>query len=417
MSLKWRVLAAGVGAWVAGCAYIGTPPPPAREFRGLWIASVRNIDWPSRPGLPVEEQKRELIAIFDRMVASRLNAALLHVRPSADALYDSKIEPWSEYLTGQMGRPPEPYYDPLAFAVEEAHRRGIELHAWLNPYRARRLSETTPAAETHVTRANPELVRTYGSFLWMDPGEPAVRQRVVDVVRDIVRRYDVDGIHFDDYFYPYPEGGADFPDEQSWSRYGAGMERAEWRRRNVDDLIAEVSRAIKEERPGVLFGISPFGIWRPGHPRSVRGLDSYEQIYADSRKWLREGWVDYFTPQLYWARHAPQQRFTDLLRWWTEQNVHRRHIWPGLGAHRVANGRPNGWKADEIIAQIHEIRRRRGAATGYILFNAKVLMENRDRLADRLAEINGRDAAVPETSWLARREGRGSREEVRDSGN
>ena len=403
MSLRLRALVAGVAAWVASCAYIGTPPPPPTEFRGLWIATVSNIDWPSKRGLPVDEQKRELIAIFDRMVESRLNAALLHVRPSADALYPSTIEPWSEYLTGEMGKAPEPFYDPLAFAVDEAHKRGIELHAWLNPYRARRLSETTPPAETHITRANPELVRTYGSFLWMDPGEPAVRQRAVDVVRDIVRRYDVDGIHFDDYFYPYPENGADFPDEETWLRHGAGLDRAEWRRRNVDALIEEVARAIKQERPTVKFGISPFGIWRPGHPRSVRGLDSYEQIYADSRRWLREGWVDYFTPQLYWARSAPQQRFTDLLRWWTEQNVHRRHLWPGLGAHRVGSGRSNQWKADEIIAQIHEIRARRGAATGYILFNARVLMQNRDRLADRLAEINERDVPVPPTPWIEKK--------------
>ena len=399
MSFRARALAAGLAVWIGSCAYIGTPPPPSREFRGLWIASVRNIDWPSKPGLTTEEQQRELIAIFDRMVASNLNAALLHVRPSGDALYASSIEPWSEYLTGEMGKAPEPFYDPLAFAVEEAHRRGLELHAWLNPYRARRLSETTAASPTHVTMANPELVRTYGSFLWMDPGEPQVRQRAVDVVRDIVRRYDVDGLHFDDYFYPYPENNADFPDEDTWSRHGSGLSRSDWRRQNVDNLIQDVARVIKEEKPRVKFGISPFGIWRPGYPRSVRGLDAYEQIYADGRKWLREGWVDYFTPQLYWARSAPQQRFTDLLRWWKEQNVHKRHLWPGLGAHRVGSGRANAWRADEIIAQIHEIRARRGS-TGYILFNAKVLMENRDRLADRLAEINPKAVPVPASPWL-----------------
>lgn len=395
MSFRNRTLAAAVAALLGSCAYIGTPPPPAREFRGLWIASVNNIDWPSRRDLTVEEQKRELVAILDRMVATNLNAALLHVRPTGDALYPSDIEPWSEYLTGAMGVPPEPFYDPLAFAVEEAHRRGIELHAWLNPYRARRLTETSPADASHITVANPELVRRYGSFIWMDPGEPAVRQRAVDVVRDIVRRYDVDGIHFDDYFYPYPENGADFPDEESWLRYGAGLSRADWRRKNVDDLIVEVAQAIRQEKPSVRFGVSPFGIWRPGHPRSVRGLDAYEQIYADARKWLREGLVDYLAPQLYWARSAPQQRFTDLLRWWTEQNVHDRGLWIGLGAHRVGTGRANAWRADEIIAQIHEIRARRGAATGYILFNARVLMQNRDGLADRLAAINPSPVPTP----------------------
>ena len=386
MLLSRRAFAILAGLMLFQCVHV-MPPLPEGEFRGLWVASVRNIDWPSKPGLPVEEQKRELIAILDRMVDLNLNGMIFHIRPSADALYQSSLEPWSEYLTGEMGKAPEPFYDPLAFAVEEAHRRGIELHAWLNPYRARRLSETTPAASTHITVAHPERVRTYGSFLWMDPGEPAVREQAVAVVRDIVRRYDVDGIHFDDYFYPYPENNADFPDEATWKRYGNGLPRDEWRRKNIDDLIEQVGRAIKEEKPSVKFGLSPFGIWRPGHPRSVRGLDAYEAIYADSRKWIREGWVDYFSPQLYWSSTAPQQKFADLLRWWSRQNPHARNMWPGLAAHRVANGRPNGFNADEIVGQIRQIRKSR-QANGWILFNAKVVMQNRGGIADKLRELN-----------------------------
>lgn len=396
MSLTRRVLAVLIPLLVLQCVHL--PRLPEGEFRGLWIATVRNIDWPSKPGLTVEDQKSELIAIFDRMVEIGLNGAILQVRPSGDAFYPSAYEPWSEFLTGEMGRAPEPFYDPLAFAVEEAHKRGLELHAWLNPYRARRHSETTPAAPTHITIANPELVRDYGSFLWMDPGEPAVRQRAVDVVRDIVRRYDVDGIHFDDYFYPYPENNAEFPDEETWRRYGNGLDRAAWRRKNVDDLIEEVAAVIRQEKPDVRFGISPFGIWRPGHPRSVRGLDSYEKIYADSRKWLRLGWIDYFAPQLYWGSNAPQQRFSDLLKWWARQNVRGRNMWPGLAAHRVANGRPNGFDANEIIGQIQRIRATR-QANGWILFNAKVVMQNRGGIADRLKEVNaGRTDKAPEIS-------------------
>jgi uncharacterized lipoprotein YddW (UPF0748 family) len=395
MSFWWRALRVAVLMGLVACAHVRTPPSTG-EFRGVWVATVRNIDWPSKSGLSVEEQKSELIAILDRMAALGLNAIILQVRPSADALYPSRIEPWSEYLTGEMGRAPEPLYDPLAFAVEEAHRRGLELHAWLNPYRARRLTETTPAAATHITRLHPEVVRTYGSFLWMDPGHPFVRQRTVDVVRDIVRRYDVDGIHFDDYFYPYPENNADFPDEETWRAYGEGLDRDDWRRKNVDDLIEQVARAIKEEKPHVKFGLSPFGIWRPRHPRSVQGLDAYDAIYADSRKWFRLGWVDYFAPQLYWSSSMPQQRFGDLLHWWSQQNRHGRHLWPGLAAYRV-----DRYGVEEIVNQIRQTRRSPGA-NGWILFSAKVVMENRAGLADRLATLNQTVAGVPPTPWIER---------------
>ena len=401
MSLARRVLAVLLPLILFQCIHT-LPPLPEGEFRGVWVATVSNIDWPSKRGLPVEEQQRELIAILDRMSELNLNGVILQVRPSADALYPSPLEPWSEYLTGQMGVAPEPLWDPLEFAVTEAHKRGMELHAWLNPYRARRHTETTPASPDHITIARPDLVRDYGSFLWMDPGEPEVRQRTVDVVRDIVRRYDVDGIHFDDYFYPYPENDLDFPDEATWQRYGDGLSRDDWRRRNVDELIQQVGAAIQEEKPHVRFGISPFGIWRPGHPRSVRGLDSYEKIYADSRKWLRLGWVDYFAPQLYWGQTAPQQRYSDLLKWWSRQNVRGKNMWIGLGAHRVANGRPNQFDAEEIVGQIEKIRKT-GQANGWILFNAKVVMQNRGGLADRLKEINAaKENVPPQTNDLSR---------------
>ncbi len=239
-----------------------------------------------------------------------------------------------------------------------------------------------------------ELVHQYGRMWWLDPGEPYVREYVARIVRDIVRRYDVDAIHFDDYFYPYPEKGVDFPDDDSYSRWNAGMSRDEWRRRNVDLLIWEVSRAIKEEKPNVRFGVSPFGIWRPKHPRRVRGLDAYAQIYADSRKWLQQGWVDYLTPQLYWGTTAPQQRFSDLLRWWRRENRLRIHLWPGLGAHRVANGRPNAFTADEIVDQINLIRR--GTKDpGWILFTMNVLLRDRGGLTDKLEKLNARDVPIP----------------------
>lgn len=381
---------------VAGC---GELPAAQREMRGVWLTTVNNTDWPSRPGLGVAEQQEEMRAFLDCFTGMNLNAVMFHVRPSADALYDSRIEPWSDYLSGELGKAPDPFYDPLAFAVEEAHRRGLELHAWLNPYRARHPLTIPITSPDHIARVHPEFVKTYGRFYWLDPGEPEVRRYVVGVVRDIVQRYDIDAIHFDDYFYPYPENDAEFPDEESYRKYGAGLTRNAWRRRNVDLFIKEVSAAIREEKPWVRFGISPFGIWRPGHPASVRGLDAYDRIFADSKRWLQSGWIDYFVPQLYWGRSAPQQRFDHLLTWWSRQNRRRRHLWPGLAAHRVNSGRPNAFVPEEIDEQILRARAERGVS-GYVLFTAGSLMRNRGGLADRLAVLNRDEALVPEASWL-----------------
>ncbi len=365
------------------------PPVPAREFRGIWLTTVGNSDWPSRPGLSTDEQKRELIAILDCVAATHLNVVVMHIRPNADALYASDIEPWSDYISGELGKAPEPFYDPLAFAIEEAHKRGLELHAWLNPYRARHPLTIPLTSPEHISRVHPEFVHAYGRFWWLDPGEPEVRTYVVRVVRDIVRRYDVDAIHFDDYFYPYPENDLEFPDEEAFIRFGGGLSRDDWRRRNVDLLIEDVWKAIKEEKPKVQFGVSPFGIWRPHHPRHVRGLDAYARIYADSRKWLQQGWVDYLTPQLYWPTTAPKQRFTELLHWWRKQNRLHRHLWPGLAATRVAT-----FGADEIVKQINLIRMK-NKDPGWILFTAKVLMQDRGGLTDALERLNDHDVPVP----------------------
>ncbi|MEP6990448.1 MAG: family 10 glycosylhydrolase [bacterium] len=356
-----------------------TPPPIMREFRGAWVASVANIDWPSKPGLTAWQQKAELIAILDRAVALNLNAILLQVRPAADALYDSPFEPWSAYLTGVEGRAPEPYYDPLKFAVAEAHARGLELHAWFNPYRAKHASATWPHARSHISVAHPELVRTYGKYEWMDPGEPAVIAQTLRVMLDVVKRYDVDGIHIDDYFYPYPEMGRDsqpvpFPDSSSYAAYtrkGGRLGRDDWRRHNVDTLIQQMYMRTKAIKPWVKVGISPFGIWRPGYPVQVKGFDSYEKLYGDSRRWLREGWSDYFTPQLYWPVAQVAQSYPVLLAWWLSENVKGRHIWPGHNASRAASG-GGLWGPDELNAQIRATRA--SGATGDILFSMRALM-------------------------------------------
>jgi len=386
-----------------------TPPPPIRrEFRGVWIATVQNIDWPSEPGLSTRQQQQELLDILDRAVQLRLNAVILQVRPAADALYASPYEPWSEYLTGQMGRPPNPYYDPLEFAVNEAHRRGLELHAWFNPYRVRHPSARSAPSRTHISVTHPELVKRYGSNLWMDPGEPAVREQTIRVVLDVVKRYDIDGVHIDDYFYPYKEKNSrgntiDFPDANSWRRYkasGGPLSKDDWRRANVDSLIHQVYVGIKASKPWVKFGISPFGVWRPGYPSITQGkFDSYAELYGDSRKWVLNGWADYFTPQLYWPIDHPDLSYPVLLQWWVEQNAKGRHIWPGNYVDKVT-GTPSGWLAEEILNQI-ALTRAQSGATGNVYFSMRTLMGNGDNLPQKLiAGPYASKALVPASPWL-----------------
>ena len=381
-----------------------------REFRAAWVATVENMDWPSRKGLSTARQKEELLGILDTLVALRMNAIILQVRPAADALYASSIEPWSDVLTGEMGRAPEPYYDPLAFAIAEAHKRGLELHAWVNPYRAKHPSTKT-VSPGHISRTNPGLVRNYGPYLWLDPGDPAVRALTERVVFDLVRRYDIDGVHMDDYFYPYPETRRrkeiPFPDNATWRRYrkaGGTLARNDWRRQNVNKLVKELYDGVHAVKPWVKFGVSPFGIWRPGYPASVRGLDQYSVLYADARKWLNEGWVDYFTPQLYWSVDKRQQSYVELLEWWTQQNRKGRHLWPGNYTGKVGFTNSAKWPVSEIIEQIRLTRAQPGA-TGNVHFNMTVFTQNPDSLDERLLrESYSEPALVPASPWLARPE-------------
>ena len=384
------------------------PPAVAREFRAVWVATVGNIDWPSKSGLSTSQQQAELVAILDRAASLHLNAVILQVRPAADALYDSPYEPWSEYLTGQMGRAPSPYYDPLAFAVAEAHRRGLELHAWFNPYRARQEGAKGPPAATHVSQTRPEIVRTYAGYRWMDPGEPGTRQQSLRVIADVVRRYDVDGVHIDDYFYPYPETdpttkrAMPFPDSASYARYaeaGGTLARDDWRRANVDGFVHAMYDSVHAAKPWVKVGISPFGIYRPKEPANACCFDAYAKLYADARRWWREGWADYLTPQLYWKIHARQQSYPELLAWWAAENARSRNLWPGNYLSRVGT-RPSDWRVAEIDSQIAITRAQPGAG-GNVWFSMQTFMRNTAGVSDSLRlGAYAEPALVPPSPWL-----------------
>ena len=387
--------AAGTGFVPATIA----PPPPAREFRGAWITEVAvNPDWPSKPGLTTAEQKQEMLALLDRAAQLHLNAVFFQVRPACDAFYASPTEPWSDRITGVQGRAPEPFYDPLTFAVAEAHKRGLQLHAWFNPYRAAHPGTKPPIASNQVTRTRPGLIRHYDGQIWLDPGEPESQSRTLAVVLDVVKRYDVDGIVFDDYFYPYPAKNwagreLDFPDDASWQKYGlkTGLTRADWRRDNVNQLVQKVSQAIKAAKPWVQFGISPFGIWRPQNPPQIKGLDAYGKIYADARLWLASGWVDFLAPQLYWAAAEREHSFPVLFNWWRSQNSKGRHVFAGLDDIK--------FPADEIVRQIQTVRAQSGTG-GTIHFHLRSVLEN-SALAAAVHAQYAQPALVPASPWIA----------------
>ncbi len=380
---------------------IGVAPAPV-EARGVWVATVDNIDWPSRKDLHQDQQRAEIIRICELAAGLGLNFIVLQVRPSCDAIYPSSLEPWSEFLTGEQGRPPlDPTsgaaYDPLAMWVAETHRRGLELHAWINPFRARHAKATGPDAPTHLARARPEWVRRYADQLWLDPGDANVHEHVLSVVEDILTRYDVDGVHIDDYFYPYPKDNVPFDDDATYGAYRAStpkdavLDRPAWRRRNVDTFVRRLYERVKLVRPSARVGISPFGVWRPNHPPGVQAMDALEKLHADSREWLRQGWLDYLAPQLYWPVDAPKQPFRPLLAWWQGENILGREIWPGLIPSRIADpsdakpsAPPSPWSADEIARQVH-ITRELGAG-GTILFSMRPLLQDRAGVATRLRE-------------------------------
>ena len=337
--------------------YTEAPDP---EFRGIFLATVQNIDWPAYGGQDSDLQKADMVEYLDTFEAMNSNAVMLQVsslcpsvqyildgcgcefqvRPAGDAFYDSPIEPWSEWLTGTQGFPPSPYYDPLTFTIDEAHARGIEVHVWLNPYRGALTPSTAGLAPDHICIVQSAYCYAYGNNMWLDPGSPEVADRLIAVVEDLVTRYDIDGLHFDDYFYPYPIDGVPFPDSSTYNQYGNGMSLADWRRDNVNRMVSRVNDAVHGIKPTCKFSISPFGIYRPGEPEGmpspIVGLDPYSEQYADTKLWLQSGWVDFLAPQLYWKIDPPGQSYPALLDWWIspEVNAMDRYVYAANAVYR-----------------------------------------------------------------------------------
>ena len=369
-----------------------------RELRGVWVATVANINFPSRTGLSAAEQQAELVAILDTMTSLNLNAIFFQVRPEGDALYRSELEPWSRFLSGTQGE--DPGYDPLAFLIEQAHPRNIEVHAWFNPYRAKSNRSSTAVAP-HISVTDPDQVVPYGDFLWMDPGSEVVRERTRSVIVDVVERYAVDGIHFDDYFYPYPDG-TPFPDGSTYQAYldgGGTMSRDDWRRDNVNQLVREVSEAVAAISPDVRFGISPFGIYRSGVPEGIVGLDQYSEIYADPVAWIEAGWVEYLAPQLYWPTTQTAQAYGVLLDWWAGVAFEAsRTLFVGNYLSRL--GETSAWTVDELTTQVELTRADRDLnALGNIFFHVEPFQSDRDGVATTFRdEIYPNPALTPPLS-------------------
>jgi uncharacterized lipoprotein YddW (UPF0748 family) len=366
---------------------IGSLAQPKPELRAVWVATVDNIDWPSRGNYNTDSQKAEFTRLLDLHQNNGMNAVVVQVRPATDAFYPSPFEPWSQWLTGEQGKAPNPYYDPLEFMVSETHKRKMEFHAWMNPYRAEFKIGGAVLAPTHITRLHPDWFLTYGDKRYFDPGNKAVQQHVTHVVADIVNRYAIDAVHFDDYFYPYRIAGQEFPDQASYARYGNGMRIDDWRRSNVDSIIHTLYTTIKAANPACQFGISPFGVWRNADKDPVNGSQTragqtnYDDLYADILLWLQKGWIDYVAPQLYWEFGHKAAPYEVLIDWWND-HTYGRNCYIGLAMYRANSN--TAWKDKTQLPHQIEVLRSKPNIQGMIFFSSKSFNNNPNGWNDSL---------------------------------
>ncbi|MEO8720489.1 MAG: family 10 glycosylhydrolase [Ginsengibacter sp.] len=369
------------------------------EFRGVWVATVENIDFPSSKFLSSEQQKNEFIKLVEMNKRNGMNALIVQIRPVSDAFYPSGYEPWSEYLSGVQGKPPSPYYDPLKFMITETHKRGMEFHAWMNPYRAEFRVGKSSISPLHVTKLHPDWFITYGHTKYFDPGNKDAQNFVVNVVRDVVKRYDIDAIHFDDYFYPYRISGKEFDDATSYAKYGNGLSRDAWRRSNVDSIILNLSKAIKEEDPYCQFGISPFGVWRnidkdPDGSNTKAGVTNYDDLYADILLWLKMKWIDYVVPQLYWEVSQKVVGFKVLTDWWA-RHTYGRQLYIGQGIYRALESRSYAWKNKKELPDQIQFLRKYPEIQGSAFFSSSTFNSNPNGWNDSLKNNYYKYPAIP----------------------
>jgi uncharacterized lipoprotein YddW (UPF0748 family) len=376
-----------------------------REFRAAWIATVSNIDWPSKPGLPAVQQQQEFINRLDQLKYMGCNAVIVQIRPASDAFYESSFEPWSRFLTGRQGQPPFPYYDPLNFMIEQAHMRNMEFHAWFNPFRALTDSKKNPNPSSHVTKMHPDWLVSYGGKSLLNPGIPEAREYVIRVIMDVVKRYDIDAVHLDDYFYPYRIAGVEFGDQKAYSRYGQGFtNKGDWRRNNVNVFVSALNTNIKSVKPHLKLGISPFGVWRnaskdPEGSPTRGGQTNYDDLYADILLWMKKGWIDYCLPQLYWEHGHKLVAFEILMPWW-DAHSYNRHVYYGLGAYRMADAPKGPWTSTrELMWQIRDIRQQ-AANPGYAFYSAVSFDKISLPITDSIHAFNRRIAFPPLMKWL-----------------
>jgi uncharacterized lipoprotein YddW (UPF0748 family) len=373
---------------------------PKRELRAAWIATVGNIDWPSKQGLSAQQQQQEFVNHISFLQQLGFNAVIVQVRPAADALYESEYEPWSRYLSGKQGQAPFPKYDPLTFMIQECHKRNMEFHAWFNPYRALVSSKSNPNPSNHVTRTHPDWIIHYDGKSYFDPGNPAAKEYILKVMLDVVKRYDIDALHIDDYFYPYPKAGLAFGDNTTYSRYNNNLDKADWRRSN---FIYELNAGIKKTKSWVKFGVSPFGIWRNNNMdpegSATRGSSCYDELYSDVRLWIQKKWVDYVAPQLYWENGHRVAAYDILLPWW-KNNTPDRHLYIGLGLYRMVGAKNLPWNSpNEIIKQIQDARALK--TDGFVFYSMISFYKIGPALSEILkSQTFGTIAIPPAMPWI-----------------
>ena len=384
---------------------ISAQEPVNQELRAVWITTAFNIDWPSSANLNSYQQQEEFIDIIEKHKANGINAVFVQIRPSAEVFYESEHEPWSHWLTGKQGKAPEPYYDPLKFMINECHKRNIEFHGWFNPFRAVSNIARVKTVNNHITRQHPEWFETFGheiKKIYFNPGIPDARSYIVKVVMEVVNKYDIDGIHFDDYFYPHKENGKSFPDYHTYLQYNPQMlDIADWRRDNINDFIKTLSDTINSVKPEIKFGVGPSGVWRnkthDPDGSDTKGLASYDQQYADVLLWLREGWIDYVAPQIYWVIGYKIADYEHLVDWWS-RHVYGKHLYIGHATHRINSTR--SWKNPSEIPNQIRLNRQYPEVKGSIFYSSTAMLKNLNGFNDSLRNnLYLAYADVPEMPW------------------